>query len=117
MEHPPEAIPPSPLVCYIRDTYTCDDYFQLLPKALNKNPYTVHELYENMYNECLIQDPSTTSYTWTTFGILKVFTNNSKYIDQQELIYLSSRSGSYICKKNDKEIYLKNFFYELLDYQ
>ena len=38
MEHPPEAIPPSPLVRYIRETYTCDDYFQLLPKALDKNP-------------------------------------------------------------------------------
>jgi len=116
MEHPPEAIPPSPLVRYIRETYTCDDYFQLLPKALNKNPYTVDELYENMYNECLIQDPASTSYTWTTFGILKAFTNYSKDMDQQELIYLSSRPGSYICKKNDKEIYLKNFFYELPEF-
>ena len=63
-----------------------------------------------------IQHPSSTTYTLTTFGILKAFTNYSKEMDQQELIYLSSRSGSYICKKNDKEIYLKNFFYELPEF-
>ena len=115
MEHTPEAIPPSPLVRYIRETYTCDDYFQLLPKALDKNPYTVHDLYKYMYEECLIQEPETTSYTWTTFGILKYFVRTED-INQQELRYLLNRSGSYICKKNDKEIYLRELFYELLDF-
>jgi len=112
----------TPLVRHIEEIYTlCDDYFKL-QYALNKNPYTVEDLYKYMYDECLIQDPNAKIRTWTTFGILKQILNEkTKYnmgiIPDRDIQYLSSRAGSWICKKNDKEIYLREFYEILLTYE
>lgn len=112
----------TPLVRHIKERYIGDDYFNLLQYALNKNPYTVEDLYKYMYDECLNQEPDASIRSWTTFGIIKQILNEkTKYnmgiIPDSDIQYLSSRAGSWICKKIGWEIYLREFYEILLTYE
>ena len=111
----------TPLVRHIKERYWYD-YFNLLQYALNKNQYTAEDLYKYMYDECLIQEPDASIRSWTTFGIIKQILNEKTKYDVDivldcDIEYLSNREGSWICKKNDKEIYLREFYEILLTYE